>query len=274
MKAERFELVNGVAGDQVVSVRPSTASPLQALELVNGESYTHRLSRGARRLLGELPPEPASLFNAAFAGRTPKPAAFDVDVSNASTLWLVVEDAGSNAPERLHPAWADTELLIGDAGSVPLASLTPRDPAGLRPGDREPGGGVRVKNPSILVYDIGGKGFTRFRGRILSENAAAEIGSTLNPDLRFFVFDRPPNTDVLVPPAPGTPLPAPTVVTTIDGAIAWVFGYALGRAPSAAERRAAAAALRRADGDPRPSAAGLADLLWAVTMKPEFQFVY
>jgi Protein of unknown function (DUF1549)/Protein of unknown function (DUF1553) len=259
--------------DQVTSVRPAGASPLQALELVNGESYTHRLSRGARRLLGELVPEPASLFNGAFAGRSPKAGSFDVDVSNASTLWLLVRDEGSNAPERMLPVWADAEFLTGDTRTVPLATLTPRDPAGLRSGDREPRAGVRATNPSMLVYDIAGKGFTRFRGRILAENAAAEIGSTLNPQLRFFVFDRPPNMEMLIPPAPGTPLPAPPVQTAIDGAIDRVFAYALGRAPSPAEREAARTALRRSTADPRPSAEGLADLLWAITMTPEFQFI-
>jgi hypothetical protein len=248
--------------DQVTSVRASSASPLQALEMVNGESYTRRLSRGARRLLSALPPEPASLYNAAFAGRSPKSSAFDVDVSDASTLWLLVRDEGSNAPERLRPVWADAELMIGDTGG-----------AGLRVGDREPGGGLRVTNPSMLVYDIAGKGFTRLRGRIASENAAAEIGSTLNPALRFYVFDKAPNVEVLIPPAPDVPLPAPPAQTTIDGTIDRVFRHALGRAPSAAERRTVEQALRRSPGDPRPSAEGLADLLWAITMKPEFQFI-
>ena len=259
--------------DQVTSVRASDASPLQALELVNGESYTRRLSRGARRMVGELAAEPASLYNGSFAGRSPKSGSFDVDVSNASTLWLLVQDEGSNAPERLRPVWADAELLVGDTGSVPLSSLAPRDAAGLRAGERDPGGGVRVKNPSALVYDIAGKGFTRLRGRIFSDNATAEIGSTLNPQLRFYVFDKAPNVEMLIPPVPGTPLPAPPPVTTIDGAIDRVFGYALGRAPSAAERRSAQAALQRSGGGPRPSAEGLADLLWAITMTPEFQFI-
>jgi hypothetical protein len=40
----------------------------------------------------------------------------------------------------------------------------------------------------------------------------------------------------------------------------------LGRAPSAAERAAA----EKVAGTPE----GLADLLWAVFMKPEFQYVY
>jgi hypothetical protein len=242
--------------DQVTSVRASDASPLQALELVNGESYTHRLARGARRLLGELPPEPVSLFNKTVAGRSPAFSTFDIDVSRASTLWLLVQDEGSNAPERVRPVWQDAEF-VGDTGAVPLSSLTPREADGVR----------------RRVYDVAGKGFRRLRGRVAIENPASEIGSTLNPQLRFYVFDAEPNMDRLMPPASTTPLPAPPALRTSDEAIAWVFRSALGRAPNANERRLAANALRRSPADERPSAEGLADLLWAVTMTPEFQFI-
>lgn len=258
--------------DQVTSVRPAEASPLQALELVNGESYTQRLERGAKRMLGVLPPEPASLYNRSVAGRTPTFSTFDLDVSKASTLWLLVQDEGSNAPERLLPIWADAQFTA-TAGTVPLASLTPRDAAGLRSGAGQSVTGVAVKNPSVLVYDIGGKGFTRLRGRIAVENPTSEIGSTLNPQLRFFVFDTPPNLDRLIPPAAAAPWPKDPVVGSVDAAIDRVFRYALGRAPTEAERRLARATLSVA-GDSRPSPGGLADLLWAVTMTPEFQFIY
>ena len=75
----------------------------------------------------------------------------------------------------------------GPTGVTPLSSLTPRDAAGLRAGSGPiarrgaNGDGVRVKNPSVLVYDIAGKGFTRFRGVVGLENPKSEIGSTLNP---------------------------------------------------------------------------------------------
>ena len=59
------------------------------------------------------------------------------------------------------------------------------------PGGR--GDGIRVGNPSVVVYDVAGRGFTRFRGAIGIENARAEIGTTLNPALRFYVFDAAPN---------------------------------------------------------------------------------
>ena len=191
-------------------------------------------------------------------------------MSKASTLWLLVQDEGSNAPEQLRPIWADAEL-VSATGVVPLASLVPRDLKGIRH-DESPARGVRVTNPSALIYDIAGRGFTRFRGRMAIENAVSEIGSTLNPALRFYVFDAAPDMYQLIPPSPALPLPAPPVPRTIDAAIDWVFWYAFGRAPSPTERRLAQDTLRQ-NGDARPSADGLADLLWAVTMTPEFQFI-
>ena len=142
---------------------PHATTP-QALELVNGELLTHALSRGARRMLGELPPEPLSLYNRTVAGRTATSSRFDVDVSNATRLWLVVQENGSNVPEVIEPAWAQAEL-VGAAGVTPLSALKPVDDGGLRSGSGpirvspSTGEGVRVKNPSVLVYDIAGRGF-------------------------------------------------------------------------------------------------------------------
>jgi mono/diheme cytochrome c family protein len=265
--------------DQVIPVRSAQASTLQALELVNGEILTRWLSRGARRMLGETPPETLSLYNRTVAGRGAKPAPFVVDISKATRLWLVVQENGSNMPRALQPAWAQAEL-VGPAGVVPLSTLTPVDASGLRNGTGainvagSNGAGIRVQNPSLVTYDIAGKGFTTFRGIIGLENPPAEIGSTLDPQIRFFVFGAPPDMDRLIPPAPDLPLPAGPVVTTAADAIDRVFHHALGRAPSAAERQAAEAALRDPSRGTRPSPEGLADLLWAVAMKPEFQLIY
>ena len=75
----------------MTSVRAQEATTLQALELVNGEILTRRLMRGARRMVGELPPEPVSLFNATVAGRHAQaPRLMDTDISSASRLWLLV----------------------------------------------------------------------------------------------------------------------------------------------------------------------------------------
>jgi hypothetical protein len=265
--------------DQITSTRASASTTLQALELTNGEILAQWLSRGARRMLGELPPEPVSLYNRAVAGRNATSSQFVVDVSRASRLWLIVQDTGSNVPEAIEPAWAQAEL-IGPDGAVKLSSLRPSDTAGLRAGSgpiRVPssnGDGVRVKNPSVVVYDIAGKGFTELRGVMGIENSTSDIGSTLNPATRFFVFDRAPDMERLVPPVEGTPLAAGPPVTTTSEAIDRVFRHALGRPPTVAERRIAEAALQDSARGARPSAAGLADLLWAVLMKPEFQLIY
>ncbi len=265
--------------DQVTSTRAAHASTLQALELVNGELLTRSLSRASRRMLGELPPEPLSLYNRTVAGRTASSSAFEVDVSNAAKLWLVVQENGSNVPEVLTPAWAQAEF-VGPSGATPLSSLTPLDARGLRSGSGpirvsgSNGEGVRVKNPSVLVYDVAGRGFKTFRGVIGLENPQSEIGSTLNPQIRFFVFDTAPNMERLLPPAAGTPLPPPPELHSASEVIDRVFRHALGRPPTDAERRAAEQALRDPSGGARPFAPGLADLLWAILMKPEFQLIY
>ena len=76
--------------DQVTSIRAQEATTLQALELVNGDILTNRLMRGARRMVGELPPDTKSLFNAAVAGRYAQARLMDADISGASKLYLIV----------------------------------------------------------------------------------------------------------------------------------------------------------------------------------------
>jgi hypothetical protein len=259
--------------DQVTSVRAMEATTLQALELVNGDILTRWLMRGARRLLGDLPPEPTSLFNVAVAGRYAAARRFDVDVSGASRLWLVVTDTGSNAPERIQPVWTDAELVTADDISVALTSLIPFETIGLR---REgladvSASTLRVQHSSRLAYDISGRSFTRLRGTVDIENPPSEVGSTLNPQVRFFVFAAEPNMERLVPPAPATPLPPPPVPQSAREVVDHVFWGALGRAPSASEREVAETALGRPG---QLSAEAVADLLWAVLMKPEFQLIY
>jgi hypothetical protein len=80
--------------------------------------------------------------------------------------------------------------------------------------------------------------------------------------------------DRLVPPASGTPLPVPQPLTTASAVVDRIFWYALSRAPSHEERTIAEEAVKSAPRDGPLSAAGVADLLWAVLMKPEFQLIY
>ena len=131
-----------------------------------------------------------------------------------------------------------------------------------------------MKNSSRLVYDITGKGFTRFRGSLDLDNPRADIGSTLNPQLRLFIFDTEPNMNRLLPPASGMPLPGSDPVTSVGAVVDHVFWSALGRAPSASERQIAEAAIADPARPGKPSADAVADLVWAVLMKPEFQLIY
>jgi hypothetical protein len=261
--------------DQVISSRPTQPTTPQALELVNGGMLTRWLSRGARRMLGELPAERLSIYNKTVAGRNASATAFDVDISKARRLWLVAEDYGSNAPERVEPLWADAELVRATGDVTRLSSLKPLEAKGLRTRERTAAdGSVRIKAPSRLVYDLSGQNFVRFRGRVALDNPRSDIGATLNPAIRFYVFDREPDMDRLLPPAPQPPLPPESTVATAGDAVDRVFMHALGRAPSPAERRIAMSATTDAARPGRPSAEGLADLLWAVLMKPEFQLIY
>lgn len=267
--------------DQVYSGRDSQATTIQAVELVNGETLTHWLSRGARRMLGELPPEPKSLYAQAINGGGPGGirAPFDIDVSNSRKLYLIVQDALSTAPDKATPVWAQAELT-GPNGSIPLSALKPLNASGLREatgpltlaGAAATLDGVRVKLSSVLVYDISGKGFTRFRATPGLENVALAQGETVLS--RFFVFDQEPSMDRLVPPHPETPLPAGPVLNTVPETVDRVFRYALGRSPSSTERQIAEATLTASAERGKPSADGLADLLWAILMRPEFQLIY
>jgi mono/diheme cytochrome c family protein len=274
--------------DQVFTSRESMATTLQALELVNGEVMTRSLLRGARRMLGEQQQPPAGLFVASInsrgnrAGADPSPmspATFDLDIAKAERLWLVVQDAKSTALDKAEAVWAQAELVAPGGAITRLDQLEPVDRAPLRSGpgpialSASAAHGVRVRMPSRLEYDIAGRGFTRFRGVAgLEHQDALSQGETLLG--RFLIFDREPDMDRLVPPAPGTPMPSPPRLTNERQVVDWVFWYALGRAPSGEERVIAENALRDPAGSGRVSADGLADLLWSVVMKPEFQLIW
>ena len=234
--------------DQVYSTRDNQATTLQALELVNGETLTHWLNRGARRMLGELPPDPTAIFDKPYVVKN-GPIPFDIDISKSQKLWLVLKDNGSYSPEKVEAIWAKA-AFTGPSGSVPLSD-TPE--------------GLRVKTPSVQVFDIAGKAYTRFTGAAAIENK--EVTSELNPQLRFFVFDQPPNMERLTPVNPETPLPAAPPMRNANQIVDRLFWYALSRAPSPAEKTLALKAIGQ------PNADGLADLLWAILMKPEFQLI-
>ncbi len=234
--------------DQVYSTRDNQATTLQALELVNGETLTHWLNRGARRMLRELPPDPVAILDKPYVVKN-GPIPFDIDISKSRKLWLVLKDNGSYSPEKVEAIWAKGTFTGPDV-TAPLSD-TPE--------------GLRVKTPSVQVFDIAGKGYTRFTGAVAIENK--EVTSEINPQIRFFIFDQPPNLERLTPVDPETPLPAAAPLRDTSQIADRLFWYALGRAPSQSEKTVALQALGHPDAD------GLADLLWAILMKPEFQLI-
>ena len=222
-------------------------------------------------MLGELPAEPESIFDRPLKERGSAP--FEIDISHAQKLWLLVADAGSYSPEKVEAVWARAEL-VGPRKVTPLSSLKALDDSGLRTSTSplESGFGVRVKTPSRLVYDISGQGYTQLRGLVALENK--EVSNDINPDIRFFVFQTEPNMERLTTVSPELPEPAGKVQKAPAKIVDRLFWYALDRAPSAAERQSAEEVLRDAANKKRASADGLADLLWAIAMKPEFQLIY
>ena len=250
--------------DQVYSTRDTQATTTQYLELVNGETLTHWLWRGSRALLGELPAEPVSLYARQATLSRGAQTPFEIDISQSKRLYLIVQDSLSTAPDKAAPLWVRPELVSPD-GVTPLTSLKPIDGSGLR---AETGvEDLKVKLSSIVVYDIAGKGFTSFKSAPGQE--AVPLGQGETVQARFFVFDQQPSMDRLVPPNPETPVPAGPVLKTASETVDRVYWYALARAPTQKERRVAQAALR----GPKPSADGLADLLWSIMMTPEFQVI-
>jgi len=264
--------------DQVFTERNDDATMLQGLELVNGETLTHMLHRGAERMLGQLKPAPAALFDSGQLRRgNHSSAAFDIDVSQVSELWLLISDRGSYAPDRVRADWAGVQL-VSAAGVTSLSALKLKRATGLRK-DSDPiefqsqtfNDGLRSTAESAVVYDIAGKGFTRLRGTLGIEKSC--MLDEISPAVRFFVFDRQPDMEHLVKVASETPFPRVPGPFTKDQLIERIFVEALGRQPDAAERKLAEAALADPKQPDTISASGLADLLWSVAMLPEFQMM-
>ncbi len=116
---------------------------------------------------------------------------FDVNVSHAKKIWLIVQDTGSYSPEKMEAVW-DAAELVSARGVTALSSLEPLSDAGLR------GTGsvaVEVKTPSVLVYDVSGQGFTRLRGTVGIANK--DVTFDLNPSVRFLVFEEEPEFQLI-----------------------------------------------------------------------------
>ena len=263
--------------DQVYTERNDDATTLQALEMVNGATINKMLNRGAMRLLGELPPAPRALYDsgpvrpvAATVHTRNRALDFDIDVASVHDLRLLTYDEGSYAPEKTMAAWADVRLIDASGRAVPLAQMKPKSAAGLRDDaspiefpDKKFEAGVRTFAAAELVYDISGKGFTRLQGSVGLDVRC--YTSEINGSVRYFIFDRPPDMDELLPVTGPTPAALPPHLDSMEALVNRLFRHALGRMPSPEEKKIAMAAVE--------DAPGVADLLWSLAMSPEFQLV-
>ena len=129
-----------------------------------------------------------------------------------------------------------------------------------------------MKNSSRLVCDISGKGF---RGSVAASTSTMRALISGPRSTRGSLLHRY-RTEHEPPAATGGrhAVARARPVTTVGAVVDHVFWSALGRAPSASERQVAEAAIadRARPGKASPDA--VADLLWAVLMKPEFQLIY
>jgi hypothetical protein len=178
------------------------------------------------------------------AGKSP----VDVDITGAKELWLLVEDVDSYDRARVIAGWANPELE-GPAGTMKLDM-------------REPG------IPSSLKWDIAGKGFTRFRAQAFVDERSRQ--SDINPAVRFFVFTEKPNPDQLMRLRGEAPYQPPQKKWTAAELVDRLYAHLLARNPTSAERKTAQMMV----GGTQPSTSGVEDLLWALLMSPEFQYIH
>jgi hypothetical protein len=274
--------------DQVFTDRNTRATTLQALELMNGEELAYLLRRGAQRMLNELKPPPANLFDSGLmtSGRT----IADIDISGLKQLWLVIEDVDSYDRDHVIAGWAKAELFGSDGQSRPAdfntdARVQKRQ---MRVGVRRPIETVEGETkyettyydypealtapvPSLVVYDIAGKGYTRFRAAAGIDESS--VRNEINPRIRFFIFSEQPDMRQLYSVKGDFPVPMKPMEFTIDGLVTRLYRYLLVREPSDGERSIARNFLKAEGRAARISSEGLEDLLWSLVLSPEFQFI-
>ena len=238
--------------DQVVTERIYQPTTLGALELVNGGTLSALLVRGAQRMTGTLAPAPRGLFDSGVI--TSGKATIDVDITGATQLWLLLENVDSYDPSRVRAGWANA-ALTGPKGPVPLSS--PTSELHFK-GDPSPKAAILAGVPSTLVYDIPAGGFTRFTAVVGADETSLQ--SDINPRLRFFVFTDQPDPARLFAVEGEPPVAPPPASSDRSAMITRLYRHAFGRPPTKEEYLLARGFYWE-------------DLLWAVFLSPEFQYI-
>ncbi|MBL8237792.1 MAG: DUF1549 domain-containing protein [Bryobacterales bacterium] len=236
--------------DQVYTTRPAEASTLQALELVNGTTLALALRRGAQRLTGALPDAPVPVFDSKTLRRGSVP--LDVPVDGLKELWLLVEDSGSYDPEKTVAGWQG--LAFDGAPARPASGAVIRsveiDKARL-----EDVAVIPFAKPVLLQVPAGAK---RLTGKLVLDDIGRS--SDVNSAVRFYLFPRVPDRNLLSKVVDPLPVPAPAVERDRARLTERLFWQTLGRAPSSKEAELA-------------RGVELEDLLWTLLLHPEFQYV-
>jgi hypothetical protein len=232
--------------DGAVTERQTDSTTLQALELTNGRTINQWLRDGSGRMLGKLDPAPPSLFDSGLMRASSK-VEVDLDIQGRRQLRLLVVDIDSYDPARVKVLWTNARLS-GPNGDSPVPS------------------GVTLGRDFLI--DLTGKSLTRFRATLAIDPDSNQ--SDISPAVRAFVFDQSPNPLKLVAAAGDPPVPPCPAPSNPNGLVTQIYQHALSRPPLPAEMAAALALVAKTG---KPEREGLQDLLWAVFMSPEFQFI-
>jgi hypothetical protein len=171
----------------------------------------------------------------------------DLDIQGRRQLRLLVVDIDSYDPARVKVLWTNARLS-GPNGDSPVPS------------------GVTLGRDFLI--DLTGKSLTRFRATLAIDPDSNQ--SDISPAVRAFVFDQSPNPLKLVAAAGDPPVPPCPAPSNPNGLVTQIYQHALSRPPLPAEMAAALALVAKTG---KPEREGLQDLLWAVFMSPEFQFI-
>jgi hypothetical protein len=280
-----------------VTERLTDSTTLQALEMTNGEILNTMLRDGAKRMLNQLEPAPASLWDSGLL-RLNARAKADVNISGRKQLRLLVVDIDSYDGSRVVAAWLRAELS-GPGGKTTLANLVDQNKfevRQLRPGRKPPKKppnpdaanrdeskkakkekkpkpekpelAVTSKLPYEIVVDLPPGKYTRFRALVAVEDKS--VNTEIFPVYRAFVFDQEPNLERLVIASNEIPVPVKGSWRTPEELLREIYLNALSREPTPSELKIAMKLVMQ---NGTVSREGLQDLLWVIVLSPEFQFI-
>ena len=257
--------------DQVFTTRSEEATTLQSLELVNGEDFSGILRRGALNLLNQRTVPPSNLFDSGII--TNKKGIVDIDISESSQLRLITIDSGSYNRNLVTTGWVNA-VLIGPDGQKRLQDLTTESSVTrgkIHLEGQEFSDALIGSSSSELIFDLAGRHYTRLQAIVGVDDSSQR--DDVSPRVRFFIFSQKPDPDRLVKVSGDLPVPFKPEKFTADSLTRYLYLYALSREPNEKERQLARDFLLTPAGGKKISVDGLEDLLWAILMTPEFQFI-